>query len=200
MRSPPPVLPPENEQETYKSSLFDREGPDAALRMKAIGYALARFLLASVGRLSDGIAIGHVHGFDSGLMLDHVYANKARGRAVVGRLIDRIYLDAPGWAGIRNRGALLQRRIVDEVRRVAARRGDAIVADLACGGGRYLLGALAEVADEIAFSATFRDYDPANVARARTNTSGPAQKPSMCQTRSTTIPHIIRVSPKTGRA
>ena len=137
--------------------------------LKALRYGVARFLLGTVGKLSDGIAIGHAHGFDSGVMLDHVYANKARGRALIGRLIDRLYLDAPGWAGIRNRGALLQSRIVEEIRALAAARGDAVLADLACGGGRYVLAALAEVADEVDFSATLRDYRPANIEKAAEN-------------------------------
>ena len=140
--------------------------PLPPLSPKALRYGAARFLLSTVGRLSKGISIGHEHGFDSGLMLDHVYENKAAGRAVIGRLIDRIYLEAPGWVGIRNRGALLKRYITREVRSIAQARGHAVVADLACGGARYLLAALAELADEVEFSATLRDYEQANVDRA----------------------------------
>ena len=40
-------------------------------------------------------------GFDSGSTLDYVYQNQAHGRTALGRLVDRSYLDAVGWRGIR---------------------------------------------------------------------------------------------------
>lgn len=108
-------------------------------------FALARGLLQTVGRLSKGIRIGLEHGFDSGVMLDHVYANRAEGTGFLGRAIDRAYLNAAGWAGIRNRGALLEARIVGTIMRAAEDGGVVRVADLACGGGRYALNALARL-------------------------------------------------------
>lgn len=48
MRTPPPVLPPEDDSAPYKSTLFDRQGPDAAIRMRAIGFALPVFGLALI--------------------------------------------------------------------------------------------------------------------------------------------------------
>jgi SAM-dependent methyltransferase len=136
---------------------------------KNLRFAAVRALLGTVGRLSEGISIGHRHGFDSGVMLDHVYANQARGRTPLGRLIDRVYLNAPGWIGIRNRGALLERVIAEEVRRIASERGEAVVADLACGGGRYVLAALADAGRDVTVQATLRDYEAANVDKATAN-------------------------------
>ena len=44
MRTPPPVLPPEGESGPhYKSTWFDRAGPDGELKLKAIGYGLMVF-------------------------------------------------------------------------------------------------------------------------------------------------------------
>ncbi|MCB1488510.1 MAG: class I SAM-dependent methyltransferase family protein, partial [Bauldia sp.] len=136
---------------------------------KAWYFGLARGLLHSVGRLSRGIRIGLEHGFDSGVMLDHVYANRAEGTGLLGRAIDRAYLNAPGWAGIRNRGALLEARIVEAVLLSSEGGRPVRLADLACGGGRYALGALHRIGDRAEVSATLRDYRIENVEAARAN-------------------------------
>lgn len=60
------------------------------------------------GLLSTGIALGLRTGFDSGSTLDYIYRNEAQGRTKLGRLIDRNYLNAAGWRGIRVRGAHMQ--------------------------------------------------------------------------------------------
>lgn len=49
-------------------------------------WTAARTVLRTVGRASRGIRIGYRFGFDSGVMLDHVYENRARGVLGVGRL------------------------------------------------------------------------------------------------------------------
>ncbi|WP_421725838.1 class I SAM-dependent methyltransferase family protein [Bauldia sp.] len=143
--------------------------PLPAWHPKAWYYGLARGLLRSVGRLSKGVSIGLAHGFDSGVMLDHVYANRAEGRGFLGRLIDRVYLNAPGWAGIRNRGLLLERTVVQCVEAAADGRQTVRLVDLACGGGQYLLRALARFTPDIAIDATLRDYRPENIDKARAN-------------------------------
>src|SRR5687768_15869734 len=73
-----------------------------ALRWRAI-----RAALRLGARISDGLALGYRHGFDSGPMLDYVYRNEARGRLLIGRAIDRLYLNQIGWRAIRARRVLL---------------------------------------------------------------------------------------------
>ena len=68
-------------------------------------------MMRSVGRLSDGIELGIRTGFDSGSTLDCVYRNQAGGGALIGPLIDRNYLDAIGWRGIRIRKINIERAI-----------------------------------------------------------------------------------------
>jgi hypothetical protein len=144
--------------------------PLPPLHFKAIKFGLARLFLNTMGRLSEGISIGHAYGFDSGVMLDHVYENKAQGKFLIGRLIDRIYLDAPGWAGIRNRGALLQNVIVEQAHEIVRETGGIRLADLACGGGRYVLSALETLqAQGTKVDATLRDYREENVTKAQAN-------------------------------
>jgi SAM-dependent methyltransferase len=152
------------------TSLIELTRPLPPYSLKALKYNVARFLLNTVGRLSRGIEIGWTYGFDSGVMLDHVYENKAQGRGPLGRLIDRIYLDAPGWVGIRNRGALLHATIIDQATRIARRKGNVELVDVACGGGRYVLGAVAALRDDgVNVSARLRDYRQENVDKARAN-------------------------------
>ena len=136
---------------------------------KAWYYATARAFLGSLGRLSCGIRIGQEHGFDSGVMLDYVYENRAAGAGPLGRLIDRAYLDSPGWRGIRNRGQLVEAALLRAIAEALADGGPVRIADLACGGGRYVLDALAGLAGARPVAATLRDYRPENVAKARAN-------------------------------
>src|SRR5260370_35381259 len=80
-------------------------------------WALLRGLLSTAGRTSKGIQIGYTFGFDSGTMLDYVYANEANGSLGVGKLIDRLYLNAVGWRAIRPRRTLLKRMLGAELER-----------------------------------------------------------------------------------
>lgn len=128
-------------------------------------YALVRLGLRVGAQFSHGLAIGRRHGFDSGVMLDHVYENVARGSGPFGRFVDRQYLNAVGWVGIRNRGRLLEQTIRNEIDR---HRQPVRLADLACGGGRYILGALAR-SGASSTEAVLRDYEPVNIEKTRKN-------------------------------
>ena len=112
-----------------------------ANRWLRYGWALFRLVFSTAGRLSAGIRLGYRHGFDSGTMLDYVYADWARGALGLGRLIDRAYLNAVGWRAIRARAALLSQVVAEEIRR---RPGRTVrILDVAAGPGRYLLDTLA---------------------------------------------------------
>lgn len=108
-----------------------------ALRWRAMSL-----LMRTGGRLSNGIDLGYRRGFDSGEMLDYVYEDRAHGRMLIGKVIDRIYLNAVGWRAIRNRRRLLRGLIRHEieVNRIGGR--DTNIVDVASGPGRYLLDVL----------------------------------------------------------
>lgn len=131
--------------------------------------ALAR-TLRTAGRLSDGIDLGFRHGFDSGLMMEYVYEDRPRGRWWLGRLIDRVYLGAVGWRGIRIRRANLEAvlgELIAEHRRTGQ---ETIIADLATGSGRYVLDTLATHGEE-GVRATLRDLAPAGLDHGRRRAS-----------------------------
>ena len=124
----------------YTKVEYDRlDKPLPAWHPKATGFALARLFLNTAGRLSQGIRIGLATGFDSGAMLDYVYTNEANGFTPVGRLIDRVYLNSPGWHGIRERRRNLQRTLSDVVEVVHETGKDPHILDIATGHGRYVL-------------------------------------------------------------
>ncbi len=110
-------------------------------------WRLMRVALRLGARLSHGIALGYRHGFDSGPMLDYVYRNQATGVPLVGRLVDRVYLDQIGWRAIRARRALLDATLADLI---AARRADGSathIVDIAAGPGRYVLELVARLSE-----------------------------------------------------
>jgi SAM-dependent methyltransferase len=133
---------------------------------KAWSFGLQSLMLRTIGRTSRGIDLGFRHGFNSGMMLDYVYENRAQGRWGIGALLDRAFLDTIGWRGIRLRKVQLQqdlRRVIDARRG----RGQAThIVDLAAGGGRYLLETLRE-AGESGVTALLRDLQREGLDEAR---------------------------------
>jgi SAM-dependent methyltransferase len=124
-------------------------------------------VLRTAGRLCDGIDLGWKTGFDSGQSLDYVYENRPRGRLVVGKLADRVYLNAVGWRGIRQRSENLRKLLqaaIEEVRR----RGQPVrIMDIAAGCGRYVLETIAALPPGTVDSVLLRDNMPANLQAAR---------------------------------
>lgn len=129
-------------------------------------FALVRAGLKTGGRLSKGVGLGWRSGFDSGLTLDYVYENKARGISPLGRLIDRTYLDSPGWRGIRQRKVNLELALTRIIQQLHESGRPIHIVDVAAGGGRYLLEVMGKLRD-IPMTAELRDYKEENVVAAR---------------------------------
>ncbi|MCM8611913.1 bifunctional alpha/beta hydrolase/class I SAM-dependent methyltransferase [Accumulibacter sp.] len=140
--------------------------PLPLLSPRRLGFAGTRLAMRTLGRLSEGIATGLRTGFDSGSSLDHVYRNQARGRLLLGRLIDRGYLDSIGWRGIRIRRTHLLVAIANAAARLRAAGRPIRVFDPAAGHGRYLVEAV-QALPERPQSLLLRDLDAANVAQAQ---------------------------------
>ncbi len=140
--------------------------PLPKLSLKGVSFAVQRLSMHTLGKLSEGIRTGFRTGFDSGESLDYVYRNEARGFPVIGQLMDRAYLNAIGWRGIRQRRELLRSALQ---RAAATVRKDGLppqVADIAGGAGRYLLDLLSSPEGE-GFSATCRDRSETALACGR---------------------------------
>jgi alpha-beta hydrolase superfamily lysophospholipase len=143
------------------------------LSPKALYYAGVRLVLGTLGRLSEGVRLGWRTGFNSGETLDYVYRNESRGWGPLGRLADRMYLDSPGWRGIRQRKLLVQELLGQAIRSAHA-SGHAVHAsgravlllDIATGAGRYVLDTLSELGD-VPVRAVLRDRNEDALARGR---------------------------------
>jgi alpha-beta hydrolase superfamily lysophospholipase len=129
-------------------------------------FATQKLVMQTVGRLSEGIRIGWRHGFDSGQSLDHVYRNEPRGITPLGRFVDRIYLNAIGWRGIRQRKQNLQQTLRRAIELTHESNQPARIVDIASGPGRYLLELLRDLPPQ-RISALLRDRDADGLAQAR---------------------------------
>ncbi|WP_184679289.1 bifunctional alpha/beta hydrolase/class I SAM-dependent methyltransferase [Algisphaera agarilytica] len=139
------------------------------LSPKNLFYLAQTAALKTLGRTSRGVRLGFDTGFDSGKSLDYVYENHAQGSLGIGRLLDRAYLDALGWRGIRQRRLHLHEMIGHAITLAAQDRPEEAnvhLLDIAAGCGRYTLEAIKAV-EGTGVSATLRDFDPANLEDAR---------------------------------
>ena len=141
---------------------LQRELPRSSPR--AWRFATARAAARTGALVSHGLRVGYRHGFDSGAFMDHVYANRARGRTrprargrpAPARAADlrrlsrhpRAGASGPCWTAID-----------------AHPGGAPLVADLAAGPAPYLLEAIAQ---RPGARALVCDVDPDALARAQT--------------------------------
>lgn len=140
--------------------------PLPLLSPKSVQFALTRLSMRTLGRLSEGVRLGLATGFDSGSTLDYVYCDQPRGTSVLGRIIDRGYLDAVGWRGIRVRKQHLQQAIATAAQRLADAGQPLRILDIAAGHGRYVLDAVAALPTR-PDSIVLRDYSELNVQAGR---------------------------------
>jgi alpha-beta hydrolase superfamily lysophospholipase len=127
-------------------------------------WALGRGAMKVGGLVSDGMKVGVETGFDSGSALDYVYENQPRGKGKLGAAIDKTYLDAIGWRGIRQRKLHVEELIREALSRLDAAGSPARVVDIAAGHGRYVLEALT-AGHKLPESILLRDYSPLNVQK-----------------------------------
>lgn len=158
--NPPAKLPSllDADRSGYTKDEFDQlqAAPDAFVSK------ITRAAFGSLGRLSKGIDLGLRSGFDSGETLDYVYENRPRGITPLGKLMDRSYLESPGWSGIRMRRKHLEEMLKAAIRELHEEGRPVHILDAACGGGRYVLETLNALRD-IPAQATLRDYKTQNL-------------------------------------
>jgi len=134
--------------------------------LKAAAFSTQKLALKTIGRLSQGINVGWKAGFDSGKSLDYVYENTPQGKTILGKAIDRNYLEAVGWKGIRVRRQHIEACLEKTIRKVAESGTPLRILDIATGCGRYVLNVLQRTPD-MNIKALLRDYDPQNLAAGR---------------------------------
>ncbi|MGB5876475.1 MAG: alpha/beta fold hydrolase [Psychrobacter nivimaris] len=129
-------------------------------------FAITRFAMQKFGHVSDAIATGLEHGFDSGHSLDHVYYNQPSGQNKFGQAVDKFYLNNTGWQGIRIRRehilelARLALADIEDKNQSSNKPYRPKLLDIASGHGFYAFDLLTEFAD---LYAELRDYEMHNI-------------------------------------
>ena len=114
-------------------------------------------------RMSQGLKIGEDTGYDSGSTLDFVYRNQPESHSALGRVIDRQYLNAIGWRGIRVRKLNIELLLKKYAAELRAQHRPLRILDIASGHGRYILDAVADLPQR-PDAILLRDYSEINVA------------------------------------
>ena len=139
--------------------------PLSPFTLRGAYWAAQRWLIGLGANWSEGLKLGKANGFDSGSALDYVYRNQPQGSNAFGRAIDKHYLNAIGWRGIRQRKENIGKAIQAAFAQLRANGRPAHVLDIAAGHGRYVLDAL--TAQSLPDSVHLRDYSPINVQAGR---------------------------------
>lgn len=140
--------------------------PHDLLSLKGLYWALYRASIRFSALFSKGLKTGVETGFDSGSTLDYVYENEPRGMGPGGKLIDRQFLQAIGWRGIRQRKLHLQELIGFALSKLQEDGRTTHILDIAAGHGRYVLDAIAKSPVKPS-SVRLQDYSPINVDAGR---------------------------------
>jgi len=131
-------------------------------------YRAQRCMLNTLGRLSKGVQVGWSAGFDSGQSLDHVYRNTPEGFTFLGRLIDKNYLNSPGWCGIRQRKVHMQMLLDAAIEKLRSEIRPIHILDIAAGPGRYVLDTIKHQRElGVEVSATLCDRDFGGLSHGR---------------------------------
>lgn len=118
-------------------------------------------------RFSKGLQLGEDTGYDSGSTLDFVYRNQPESTSILGKLIDRQYLNAIGWRGIRIRKQHIEQLLIQYAEKLNQSGKPLRLLDIAAGHGRYILDAIQNLSVRPAH-VLLRDYSPLNVNAGNT--------------------------------
>ena len=127
---------------------------------KNLLFKFQRIFMQAVSPWVGGLKIGENTGYDSGSTLDYVYRNEPQGANKFFKFIDKFYLNAIGWRGIRERKRNIKLAIDQAVAKLQERGEPLRLLDIASGHGRYILDAAQGHKFE---RITLRDYSDINV-------------------------------------
>jgi len=149
--------------ESAHAASFDELQRDLpALSPRALRFRAQAAASRAGALLSEGLRVGHEHGFDSGPFMDHVYANEPQGRTALGREIDRRLLGRRTCHAFREIRVLAREALTEAA--AASSTPEPLIADLAAGPAPYVFEVLSAHPGARALLA---DIDPAALAQAR---------------------------------
>ena len=115
--------------------------------MNTLIYKLARWFLHTIGRTSSGLSLCLAEGLTSGKTVDYVYRHQAQGRFLIGKLIDKQFLNHPGWEGVRQRRRNAEDLIAEAILELRAQKKPIVLVDIASGPAAYILSVLKKVGE-----------------------------------------------------
>ena len=127
---------------------------------KNLLFKFQRVFMQAVSPWVGGLKVGENTGYDSGSTLDYVYRNEPQGANKFFKFIDKFYINAIGWRGIRERKRNIKLAIDQAVAKLQERGEPLRLLDIASGHGRYILDAAQGHKFE---RITLRDYSDINV-------------------------------------
>ena len=130
-------------------------------RIERWGFRMQKWMLHHLGFLSKGMRVGLKYGFDSGMSLDYVYRNQAQGCGPIGRWIDKGYLNAIGWRGVRIRREHLIATVEERIETLKQRNEPVKILDIAGGTGNYLFDIKRKFPE---IEVVINDFSEANIA------------------------------------
>ncbi len=126
--------------------------------MKSLKLFFTKLAIRTVGPWSDGIRLAMKEGFTSGIMLDYIYKNKPSGKFVVGKMIDKIFLEHEGWRAVRQRKDNLCANLEKAIDLTLQSKESVRLCDVAAGPALYMTDVLEKYRDKNV-SAEIRDID-----------------------------------------
>ncbi|MBC7427833.1 MAG: alpha/beta fold hydrolase [Bacteriovorax sp.] len=150
------------DKEGYTYNEYEQMKKGEVSLVNKLSYMFQVMSMKTLGNLSEGIRVGYKYGFDSGISLDHVYKNKARGWLGLGQIIDYFYINAVGWKGIRARRVHIREALDFAVQDLIKQGRPVRIMDIGSGPGRYLLET-AKKYEKNDVKVLLRDYNIDNV-------------------------------------
>ncbi len=145
---------------------YEKLRVDETSFLKRLYWAIVKAFIHSVGSLSNGIRTGLDNGFDSGISLEYMYKNESNGKYLIGKFLDRLYLNNPALCSLRVRAKNVEEFIVIAANSLAAQGKKIRLLDLAAGCGRYIFNMLPGITQPVDHI-LMRDFENTNVLTGR---------------------------------
>ncbi|HZX14250.1 MAG TPA: class I SAM-dependent methyltransferase family protein [Thermodesulfobacteriota bacterium] len=137
--------------------------PPPAYYPKNIYYKFYSLFLRTIGMFSEGMRIGFIYGFDSGMIMNYVYQNTPSGRFYIGKVLDRIFLNQVTCKAFRAIKEI-QKNVIKNY--LQERNGNpTFIVDLASGKADYIYDALRETNANV--KVLLRDIDETALKESR---------------------------------
>ena len=133
-----PLAPPTLAPDLFTQKEFETMQYELIPNGERWSYRFQKWALGKFGHLSEGMTVGLTHGFDSGASMDYVYKNTPQGKWGIGRWMDKSYLNAIGWRGVRIRKGHLLEQVEKAIQALQAQGRKVKILDIAGGVGNYL--------------------------------------------------------------